>query len=166
MENNVQFRPVKSVPWWTRVATYAAILLVGILVGFVPMWIRERAGAEDVSAAATRADLTRSVDALAATVVEQDLNRAVLQNALASAAIDVQRGDYESARQYASAFFTALRAEVDKGDGSALSPAQREGGQPLFATQDEVITLLARNDPAAAARFSDLYVSFRELLSE
>ena len=165
MENNVQFRPVKSVPWWTRVATYAAILLVGILVGFVPMWVRERASAVDVSAAATRADLTRSVDALAATVVEQDLNRAVLQNALASATIDVQRGDYESARQYASAFFTGLRAGR-QGDGSALSPAQREGVQPLFAMQDEVITLLARNDPAATARFSDLYVSFRELLSE
>jgi hypothetical protein len=38
--------------------------------------------------------------------------------------------------------------------------------QPFFAMQDEVITLLARNDPAAAARFSDLYVSFREILSE
>jgi hypothetical protein len=166
LENNVQFRPVKSVPWTTRVVSYAAILVVGVLVGFVPMWVRERAGAEDVSAAATRADVTRSVDALAATAVEQDLNIAVLQNVLASATIDVQRGDYESARQYASTFFTALRAEVDKGDGSALSLAQRDSVQPLFAMQDEVITLLARNDPAAAARFSDLYVSFRDLLAE
>ena len=166
MENNVQLKPAKSVPWWTRVATYAAILLVGMLVGFVPMWIRERADAIDVSAAATRADLTRSVDALAATVVEQDLSKAVLQNALASASIDAQRGDYESARQYASDFFTALRAEVDKGDSSGLSPAQREEVQPLFAMRDEVITLLARNDPAAAGRFSDLYVSFRELLTK
>jgi hypothetical protein len=166
MENNVQFRPVKSVQWTTRVVSYAAILIVGVLVGFVPMWVRERSGAVDVSAAATRADLTRSVDALAATAVEQDLNRAVLQNALASATIDVQRGDYESARQYASVFFTALRAEVDKGDRSGLSPAQRDGVQPLFAMQDEVITLLARNDPAAVARFSDLYVSFRDVLAQ
>jgi hypothetical protein len=78
----------------------------------------------------------------------------------------VQRGDYESARQYASVFFTALRAEVDKGDRSGLSPAQRDGVQPLFAMQDEVITLLARNDPAAVARSSDLYVSFRDVLAQ
>ncbi|MHB1317186.1 MAG: hypothetical protein ACYCYF_01055 [Anaerolineae bacterium] len=166
MENNVQFRPVKSVQWTTRLASYATILLVGVLIGFVPMWIRERAGAKDVSAAATRAGITKSVDALAASVVEKDLNKAVLQNALASAAIDVQRGDYESARQYASGFFTGLREEVDKGDGSSLTPAQRDGVQSLFAMQDEVITLLARNDPAAAGRFSDLYVSFRELMTE
>ena len=162
----MQLEPVRSVPWTTRVVSYVAILVVGVLIGFVPMWVRERAGATEASAAATRADLTRSVDALAATVVEENLNLAVMQNALASATIDVQRGDYESARQYASSFFTALRAEVDKGDGSALSPAQRDGVQPLFAMQDEVITLLARNDPAAAGRFSDLYVSFRELMAE
>ena len=162
----MKLEPVRSVPWTRRLGSYAAILLVGFLIGFVPMWIRERASAKDISEAATRADLTRSADVLAAGMVEQDLTRAALQAALASATIDAQRGDYESARQYASEFFTALRAEVDKGDGSALSPAQRDGVQPLFAVQDEVITLLARNDPAAAGRFSDLYVSFRELMAE
>ena len=165
MDKSAQFRSVKPMPWMTRVASYAAILLIGVIIGFVPMWFRERAGAVDASAAVARADLSRSADTLAAQTVQQDLSISVLQTTLATAAIDAQRGDYESARQSASAFFTALRTEVDKGNDSALSPAQREGVQPLLDMRDEVITLLARNDPAAAARFSDLYVAFRDLVA-
>jgi hypothetical protein len=166
MENSVPPRRTCSVPWTTRVLSYAMILLVGVIVGFVPMWVRERAGAVDASEALASADLTRSVNALAGAEIEQDLISAALQNTLANAAIDTQRGDYEAARQSASDFYTALRKEVDKGKGTGLSPAQREAAQPFFEMRDEVITLLARSDPAATARFSDMYVSFREPVRE
>jgi hypothetical protein len=34
--------------------------------------------------------------------------------------------------------------------------------EQLFAGRDEIITLLARNDPASADRMSDLYVAYRK----
>jgi hypothetical protein len=58
------------------------------------------------------------------------------------AAIDARRGDYESARQAASDFFTALRAETDSGAASALSQMQRERVLPQLTRRDEIITLL------------------------
>jgi hypothetical protein len=88
-----------------------------------------------------------------------------MQGNLASAVIDARRGDYEPARQAASQFFTSLRAEIDKGDASDLTQAQRAGLPPLFAGRDEVITLLARSDPAAADRLADLYVAYRKVMN-
>ena len=88
-----------------------------------------------------------------------------MQNNLASAAIDARRGDYEPARQAASQFFTSLRAEMDKGDTSNYTQAQRQGMQPLFAGRDELITLLARSDPASADRLADLFVAYRKIMS-
>jgi hypothetical protein len=109
------------------------------------MWLTSRASASRLSEA------------------EHQLSLAQMQNALASAVIDARRGEYESARLEASNFFTSLRAEIDRGDASAFSLAQREGVQPLFTRRDEIITLLARSDPASADRLSDLYVSFRKI---
>jgi hypothetical protein len=34
--------------------------------------------------------------------------------------------------------------------------------QPLLAGRDEIITLLARSDPASADRLSELYVAYRK----
>jgi len=58
-----------------------------------------------------------------------------------------------------------LRAEVSARADSALSQAQREGVLPLFAQRDELITLLARADDAAADRLSDVYVAYSEIMS-
>ena len=146
MNNDVQPKPIRTTPWVRRVIIYAVLLLVVFLLGFVPMWWKSRECSGSLSEA------------------EQQLKLARIQNALASAAIDARRGDYESARQSASDFFTFVRAETDRGDASALSPAQREGVQPLLAQRDEIITLLARGDPAAADRPSDLYESYREIM--
>ena len=88
-----------------------------------------------------------------------------MQSSLASAAIDARRGDYEPARQAVSQFFTSLRAEIDKGDTSNYTPAQRQGMQPLFDGRDELITLLARSDPASADRLADLFVAYRKIMS-
>jgi len=130
-----------------RIAIYGIVLLVVFLLGFVPMWIKERSSASTLAA------------------VEQRLGLAQTQNNLASAVIDARRGDYEPARVAASEFFTSLMSEVDKGDASALTAAQRAAVQPLFTQRDEIITLLARSDPAAADRLSDLFASYRKIMS-
>jgi hypothetical protein len=37
--------------------------------------------------------------------------------------------------------------------------------QTLFVGRDEVITLLARSDPASADRLSDLFVIYRKIMN-
>jgi uncharacterized protein with PIN domain len=129
-----------------RFLIYGGVLLVVFLLGFVPMWLQSRSVAGRLAEA------------------ERRLTLAGMQGNLASAAIDARRGDYEPARQAVSQFFTSLRAEIDKGDASSFTQAQRAGVQPLFAGRDEVITLLARSDPASADRLSDLYVAYRKVV--
>ena len=131
-----------------RVGIYAAAMLVAFLIGFVPMWLKARTSASSLAAA------------------EQQLERARMRNNLSSAVIDARRGDYEPARQAASQFFTSLLAETGKGDASTLTQPQRDGVQPLFTQRDEIITLLARSDPASADRLSDLFVSFRKIVND
>jgi hypothetical protein len=157
---------VTSVSWIRRVLYYAIALLIGFLIGFVPMWVKSRASASGLSEATNRANLAQTQSTLASAAAAQQLELAVMQNTLASAAIDAQRGDYESARQAASSFFTSLRTEVNKGNDSGFSQAQKEGVEAVFTRRDEIISLLARNDPAATERLSDVYVSFRELMSK
>ena len=147
MSEEIGSRPAGSSNVLQRVGIYAALALVAFLIGFVPMWLKAR----------------ESGNQLAAT--EQKLGLVQLQNNLASAALDARRGDYEPARQAASQFYTALQAEIDKGDASHLTPAQRTAAQALFAGRDEIITLLARSDPAAADRLSDVYAAYRKLAS-
>ncbi|MDQ1613688.1 MAG: hypothetical protein QOG00_3619 [Pyrinomonadaceae bacterium] len=139
--------PARSSNLLQRVGIYAALALVAFLVGFVPMWLRARESGNQLAAA------------------ERTLGLARLQNQLASAALDARRGDYEPARQAASQFYTSLQADIDKGDDSPLTPAQRTSAQALFAGRDEIITLLARSDPAAADRLSDVYAAYRKLLN-
>ena len=135
---------VKSTPVIRRFIIYGGVLLVVFLLGFVPMWLKARECGSSLAGA------------------EQQLSLARMQNNLASAVIDARRGDYEPARQAASQFFTSLRAEIDKGDASDFTQAQRAGVQPLLAGRDEIITLLARSDPASADRLSELYVAYRK----
>ena len=147
MSEDVQRRSIKSTPLIRRVSIYVAVLLAVFLLGFIPMWLKARQCASSLAEA------------------EHQLSLARMQNNLASAVIDARRGDYEPARQTASQFFTSLREEADKGDASVLTQAQREGMKPLFTRRDEIITLLARSDPAAADRLSDLYVSYRKIMN-
>ncbi|MDO8700732.1 MAG: hypothetical protein Q7J56_03680 [Deltaproteobacteria bacterium] len=147
MSDDTKPKPIKANSLTRRVTIYAGLLLVASLLGFVPMWLKYRECSASLSEA------------------EQQLSLARRQNTLASAVIDARRGDYEPARQAASDFFTSLRTETDRGNESALSQAQREGVQALFNQRDEIITLLARSDPAALDRLSDLYVSYREIMN-
>src|SRR5437879_2427208 len=107
MSEDVQAKPVKTTPLMRRVIIYAALLLVVLWLGLVPMWLKSRECSSRLSDAEHQLDLVR------------------IQNTLASAVIDTRRGDCEPASQAASNFFTSLRAETDRGDDSALSPAQR-----------------------------------------
>jgi hypothetical protein len=130
-----------------RIGTYLAIALVIFLAGFVPMWLKARTAGNE------RDEATR------------ELRLARAQNALSAAALDARRGDYEPARQSASDFFTSLSANVDDTADAALTTERREAIRPLLAKRDEIITLLARSDPASADRLSDIYVAYRKAMS-
>lgn len=146
MSENMQAESVRPNPLARRIGIYAAALTVVFLLGFIPMWLKAR----------------QCASVLVET--ENQLRLSRIENHLASAVINARRGDYEPARQATSQFFTALREESDKGDASILTQAQREGIKPMFTQRDEIITLLARNDPASADRLSDLYISYRKLI--
>jgi hypothetical protein len=95
----------------------------------------------------------------------RELQLSRIQNMLASSAIDAQRGEYEPARQEASDFYTALREQLDRnGADAALTSQQRDNLQPLLKERDEMITLLARSDPAAAPRLLDAHATFRKAI--
>jgi hypothetical protein len=130
-----------------RRALFLLILLLAVfLAGFVPMWKKAR----DQSALREKAEHALT------------LNKMVKD--LGSAAIDARRAEYEAARQEASTFFTSARFEIDQGEKSMLSQQQRNALNALLAPRDELITLLARSDPASADRLSNLYVAVRKLL--
>lgn len=126
-----------------RLGVYALVVLAAFLIGLVPMWLvaRTRANERDIA--------------------RQELRVTQLENGLAAAAILARRGDYEPARAAASSFYTALRAALDD-SRPVFSLPQREMMQSLIAQRDQVITLLARGDPAVAGRLGDAYVSYRE----
>lgn len=94
---------------------------------------------------------------------QRGVRLAQLESTLAAAVIDVQRGRYEPARQLTSDFFTNLRRQVDADRGSLFTPVQREGLSSLLAERDELITLLARSDPAATDRLFNVYSTYNKL---
>lgn len=131
-----------------RIIIYAVVLLVVFLVGLVPMWLVARGRATERDAA------------------RRDLRLCRLENNLMSAAVDSRRGEYERARLAASNFFTSLREQVDLiSDSSDLTSAQRDSLRPLLNQRDDLITLLARSDPASADRLSETYLAFRKGMS-
>ena len=147
MSEDLQRKPIKSTSVMQRYIIYAGVLLIVFLLGLVPMWLKTRTVASSLADAEHQLVLCR------------------IQSDLASAVIDARRGDYEPARQTLSRFFTSLRADMDKGNNSNYTEAQRNSMQPLFGGRDEIITLLARNDPASADRLSDLFVAYRKIVN-
>jgi len=130
---------------WKRVALYATIALGFFLLGFLPMWFKSSRAIEQRDAA------------------QRGVRLAQLQNTLAAAVIDVQRGHYEPARQLTSDFYTNLRRQVDGDSGSLFTFVQREGLSSLLAERDELITLLARSDPEATDRLLNVYSTYNKL---
>ena len=130
----------------TRRILFLIALVAVYLAGFIPTWLKLRDQTAQREKAGRALTLTRIV---------KDLG---------SSAIDARRGEYEAARLEASAFFTAAHFEIDEGDKSPLSRQQRDALAPLLAPRDELITLLARSDPASADRLSTLYIAVRKIL--
>ena len=144
-EGEVGNRPGESLR--RRIITYAVVLLTVFLIGLVPMWIVARGRAAERDAA------------------QRELRLCRLENSLSSAAVDSRRAEYERARQAASSFFTSLGEQVD-GKSPDLTATQQNGLGPLMNQRDELITLLARSDPASADRLAELYVSFRKAMGK
>ena len=94
---------------------------------------------------------------------QRGVRLAQLQNTLSAALIDVQRGQYEPARQLTSDFYTNLRREIDTDAGFLFTSSQREGLRSLLAERDELITLLARRDPSATDRLFAVYSTYNKL---
>lgn len=130
-----------------RWAVRLGVLLIVFLLGLVPMWWSKRSVANDLDKA------------------RRELHRGHLQNSLAAAAVYARRGEYETGRQSASNFFTDLQAELDNTDSAVLTAPEKTQMRSILSGRDEVITLLSRNDPAAADRLSDLYVNYRSITS-
>ncbi len=147
MSEDLERKPIASSSGIRRYLIYAGVLLVVFLLGLIPMWLKYRTATSSL------------------TEVEHQLVLCKMQSDLASAVIDARRGDYEPARQALSRFFTSLSAERDKSDSSNYTEAQRNSMQSLVAGRDELITLLARNDPSSADRLSDLFVAYRKIMN-
>jgi hypothetical protein len=96
-------------------------------------------------------------------VAQREVRLGQLQNTLAAAMVDVHRGEYEPARQATSDFYSSLRQQIDAGSASVFTASQREKLRPLLAERDEIITLLARSDPAAVDRLVSVYSTYKKL---
>lgn len=146
-ENGIEVKTKKqNSAFLKKIGIYGAGLLVAFLLGLIPMWLSKGETARQRDAAQTNLRLSQ------------------LQNRLAAAAINARRGEYEPARVAASDFYTDLRTESDRSE-SALSTGQIEAVKPILTGRDEIITLLARNDPAAGDRLADLYLSYLQALN-
>lgn len=123
---------------WTAWLPAFAMLAV-FLTGFFPMWLKSGRLAGELSRSQRQAQTQQ------------------IQLALANAALDARREDYEAARQNLTFFFKLIGAEVDRGLGSVLTGPVLAKLQPLLDQRDDLMRLLARNDPAAADRLAVAY---------
>jgi hypothetical protein len=142
--------------WLTggRLAALGAILLaVGFLGGAIPVWLRAQAYAAQRDASRQQLQTGR-----------RELRLASLEQRIAAAAIDARLGQYEAARQAASGFFQAVQQEVTQPAAADLSASQTAQLSPLLRHRDEIITLLARDDPASAERLTQVYLTTRKAL--
>ena len=134
-----------KVPGW---AIWAGILLIVFLLGFVPMYLQYREANQANEA------------------TQKLLRQAETKNMLTTAIVEAKNGEYETARQNTSEFFTNLDAEIKKGDDGILTNNQREKLKPIFNYRDNMITLLAQRDPASVERLTDIYAVYKEAFGE
>ncbi len=93
--------------------------------------------------------------------VNRTLTRYRIADCASSAALYARQGQYEKAREQASSFFTQLSTQLDS--GKAFTDDQKNRLRPLLAQRDDVITLLARSDPASVDRLFQLELAYRNL---
>jgi len=147
MSTTEETKPSQMDPRVKRIAIFAAIVLVAFLIGLIPMGLKAWSRGNERDAA------------------RRELRLCQLQSRLASATISARRGDYEPARQATSDFFSALHLQLEPAtSGSDLTSPQRDALRPLMNNRDDLITLLARSNPASADRLSDLYLSYQKTM--
>lgn len=148
MSSNQEPKSSQTDPRIKRIAIFAGIVVVAFLLGLVPMGLRAWNRANERDAA------------------QHQLRLCSLQLTLASAAINARRAEYENARQNTSEFFTTLHNQLEDNARSDLTQPQRDGLKPLMNDRDNLITLLARGDPASADRLSDLYAAYQKVMGK
>lgn len=131
-----------------KYAIYAAILLIVFLLGLVPMWYQKSQVAYELQNTQTQ------------------LRKAETENLLTTSYINVRAGEYETARQSMSSYFTRLDTEIEKGKDGFFTDAQRENLKPILNDRDTTITMLAQRDQAAAERLGDIYMNYKKALGE
>jgi len=147
MSTTQERKATQTDPRVKRIAIFAAIVLVAFLIGLIPMGLKAWSRGNERDAA------------------QKELRICKLQLRLASATISARRGDYEPARQATSDFFSALHLQLEPSNSrSDLTSAQRDALRPLMNDRDNLITLLARSDPASADRVSDLYLAYQKTM--
>jgi hypothetical protein len=118
--------------WKTRIIA----ILVAFLLGLIPMWML----AYSRGSAADNALI--------------DLKTSTLKNQIAAASLYGKRGEYEKSRQFASEFFNALRVRIETVE---TGNADRRGQlSKLLEQRDQIVTLLARSDPAGVDRLFEI----------
>ena len=129
-----------------RPFTLGGIIVGAFLLGLLPMWwtAYER-GAE-------RDD------------VREELSALERENTLAAAALLARQGEYDRAREAASQFFTEVNQHVTSAQINGTPVPNADALRASLSDRDEIITLLARSDPASADRLADLYMSYTESL--
>jgi hypothetical protein len=89
---------------------------------------------------------------------ERALTLTRLENTLATAALEVRQGRYESARHLASDFFTRLqRAGID------LPADARDEVRAILAHRDTTITLLSRSAGTSTELLDRILAEYRDL---
>jgi hypothetical protein len=122
---------------------WPALIVMAFLLGLLPMWWSKRSVSNEL-------DRTKV-----------ELQRQEHMNSLSAAAVYARRGEYETARQNASKFFSDMQAEMDNAESKTLTEQQRTKLPQVLANRDEIITLLSRADPASAERLSNMYIEYR-----
>jgi hypothetical protein len=79
-----------------------------------------------------------------------------LENKLAAATIEADRGNYEIARQLSSEFFTGLQTDLDRAPDARQAELRR-----ILTQRDIVITAASRSDPQTGSLLAQLYSTYR-----
>lgn len=131
-----------------RWGIFAGVLIIVFLLGLIPMWLQKRSIAEELS------------------TTQGNLRKSEIRGLLMTAIVESNRGEYEPARQATSDFFTRLRAEIDKGNESALAKEERDKLTVIFDNRDATITMLAQRDQASVQRLTDIYENYSKAVGQ
>jgi hypothetical protein len=148
----------RNVVIWGGIAVVVAVLL--FLAGYVPQ-ARQRGALSEERERQAKATMQLESE-LARTRVQRDLSRA--QGKLGMVLYEVNRNNFASAAQRSTEFFEALR-EATGAQAFTFAVPRDEPYRAMLARRDEISADLARSDPAARQKLTDMYLQFEQALS-